>query len=88
LVGKIRHSIRVKSVFGGFSGLARSLIIPLHEPADKSGGPKGRFQMSSTSQFTRTLIAIVAALAVSTVAVGAAVGPVPTHLNEKVSINA
>jgi hypothetical protein len=44
--------------------------------------------MSSTSQFTRTLIAIVAALAVSTVAVGAAVGPVPTNLSQKVSINA
>jgi hypothetical protein len=31
--------------------------------------------MSSKSQFTRTLIAIVAALATSTLAVGAAVGP-------------
>jgi hypothetical protein len=48
---------------------------------------KGDFEMSSTSQFTRTLIAIVAALAVSTVAVGAAVGPVPSSLNDKASIN-
>jgi hypothetical protein len=31
--------------------------------------------MSSQSQFTRTLIAIAAALVMSTVAVGAAVGP-------------
>jgi hypothetical protein len=31
--------------------------------------------MSSQSQFTRTLIAIAGALAMSTVAVGAAVGP-------------
>ena len=32
--------------------------------------------MSSQSQFTRTLVAIAAALVMSTVAVGAAVGPV------------
>jgi hypothetical protein len=32
--------------------------------------------MSSQSQFTRTLVAIAAALIMSTVAVGAAVGPV------------
>ena len=31
--------------------------------------------MSSQSQFTRTLVAIAAALVMSTVAVGAAVGP-------------
>jgi hypothetical protein len=32
--------------------------------------------MSSQSQFTRTLVAIAAALVMSTVAVGAAVGPI------------
>ncbi|HEV2596114.1 MAG TPA: hypothetical protein VGU01_13030 [Sphingomicrobium sp.] len=32
--------------------------------------------MSSQSQFTRTLVALAAALVMSTVAVGAAVGPV------------
>jgi hypothetical protein len=32
--------------------------------------------MSSQSQFTRTLVAMAAALVMSTVAVGAAVGPV------------
>jgi len=45
--------------------------------------------MSSQSQFTRTLIAIVGALAMSTVAVGAAVGPASANANPvKVSINA
>lgn len=45
--------------------------------------------MSSQSHFTRTLIAIVAALAMSTVAVGAAVGPAQVAASPaKVSINA
>jgi len=45
--------------------------------------------MSSQSQFTRTLIAIVGALAMSTVAVGAAVGPASANANPvKVIINA
>jgi hypothetical protein len=45
--------------------------------------------MSSQSQFTRSLVAIVAALAMSTVAVGAAVGPASANANPvKVSINA
>jgi hypothetical protein len=39
-----------------------------------SGFEKGRLEMSS--QFTRTLVAMVGALVLSTVAVGAAVGPV------------
>ena len=37
--------------------------------------------MSAQSQFTRTLVAIVAALAMSTVAVGAAVGPAQAVAN-------
>jgi len=37
--------------------------------------------MSSQSQFTRTLVAIAAALIMSTVAVGAAVGPVEAQAN-------
>ena len=50
---------------------------------------KGRLEMSSQSQFTRTLIAIVAALAMSTVTVGAAVGPAQAVASPaKVSINA
>jgi hypothetical protein len=45
--------------------------------------------MSSQSQFTRTLIAIVGALVMSTVTVGAAVGPASANTNPvKVSINA
>jgi hypothetical protein len=45
--------------------------------------------MSSQSQFTRTLVAIVAAVVMSTVAVGAAVGPASANANPvKVSINA
>jgi len=45
--------------------------------------------MSSQSQFTRTLIAVAAALVMSTVAVGAAVGPASANANPvKVSINA
>ena len=45
--------------------------------------------MSSQSQFTRTLVAIAAALVMSTVAVGAAVGPASATVNPiQVSINA
>ena len=45
--------------------------------------------MSSQSKFTRTLVAIVAALTMSTVTVGAAVGPAQANANPaKVSINA
>jgi len=45
--------------------------------------------MSSQSQFTRTLIAMAAALVMSTVAIGAAVGPASANANPtKVSINA
>ena len=49
--------------------------------------------MSSQSQFTRTVVALVAALVMSTVAVGAAVGPASANANPlststQVSINA
>ena len=45
--------------------------------------------MSSQSQFTRTLVAIVAAVVMSTVAVGAAVGPAQAVANPiQVSTNA
>lgn len=37
--------------------------------------------MSAKSQFTRTVIAIVAALATSTLAIGAAVGPAQAIAN-------
>jgi len=41
----------------------------------QAGGGKRENEMSNQSPFSRTLIAIAAALAMSTVAVGAAVGP-------------
>ena len=45
--------------------------------------------MSSQSQFTRTLVAVAAALVMSSVAIGAAVGPAQANANVvKVSINA
>ncbi len=45
--------------------------------------------MSAQSQFARTLVAIAAALVMSTVAVGAAVGPAQAVANPaKVSVNA
>jgi len=45
--------------------------------------------MQSQSQFNRTLVAIAAALAMSTVAVGAAVGPAQAVASPmKVTVNA
>jgi hypothetical protein len=45
--------------------------------------------MSSQSQFTKTLVAMAAALVMSTVAVGAAIGPASANANPaKVTINA
>jgi hypothetical protein len=45
--------------------------------------------MSSQSQFTRTLVAVAAALVMSTVAVGAAVGPAAANANPfEVRVNA
>jgi hypothetical protein len=56
---------------------------------NQHAGYKGRLKMSSQSQFTRTLIAMAAALIMSTVTVGAAVGPASANTNPvKVSINA
>ena len=45
--------------------------------------------MSSQSQFTRTLTALAGALFMSTIAIGAAVGPAQANANPvKVSVNA
>jgi hypothetical protein len=89
LVGKIRHKGIPSAVFGGFARLARSLITIVHRPARKWTGEKGRFEMSSKSQFTRNLVAICAALVMSTVAVTAAVTPVQANAySAKVSVNA
>jgi hypothetical protein len=54
---------------------------------------KGRLPMSSQSQFTRTLAAMAAALFMSTIAIGAAVGPAQANASPnasavQVSINA
>jgi hypothetical protein len=63
-------------VFGGFSGLARLLNCTSHRPQLEIGtGEKGDFQMSGQSKLNRTLVAAAAALLMSTVTVGAAVGP-------------
>jgi hypothetical protein len=71
----MRHGRASTLIFRSFSGLARSLIRKGHGPAKGNGGKKGEFEMSSQSPITRTLVAIAAALAMSTVAIGAAVGP-------------
>ena len=45
--------------------------------------------MSSQSPFTRTLVAVLAALTMSTLAVGAAVGPASANANPiEASVNA
>ena len=44
--------------------------------------------MSAKSHFTRRLVAIAAALAMSTVTVGAAIGPAQAIASPQVSINA
>jgi hypothetical protein len=55
----------------------------------ETAGEKGRMKMSTQSPLSRTLVAIAAALAMSTVAVGAAVGPASAVANPaQVTINA
>jgi hypothetical protein len=89
LVGKIHLQQAVWEVFRSFPGLARSLISSVHRPAIKRQAKKRRHNMSSQSQFTRTLVAMAAALVMSTVAVGAAVGPASANANPlQVRINA
>jgi len=89
LVGKIRQCGPLHAVFRSFAGLARSLISSWHRLAAKQPVKKGDKEMSSQSHFTRTLIAMAAALVMSTVAIGAAVGPAQANANPlKVSINA
>jgi hypothetical protein len=93
LVGKIHQPLPSDDIFRSFSGLARSLISNVHRPASKKAGEKRRISMSSQSHFTRTLIAMIGALVMSTVAVGAAVGPAqanaaPNANPVEVSVNA
>jgi hypothetical protein len=67
----------ISSIFGGFPRLARPLNKEWHELADQKwrAKRKGRIQMSGQSKIMSTLIAAIASLLVSSVAVGAAVGP-------------
>src|SRR6476619_2845412 len=81
LVGKISQLSPATAIFRSFPGLARSLIRKWHRPAEQKAGQKGRIEMSSQSSFTRTLVAIAAALVMSTVAIGAAVGPAQANAN-------
>jgi hypothetical protein len=54
----------------------------------KLSGPKGRIQMPQSS-FARTLVAIVATLVMSSVTVGAAVGPASANASPvRVAANA
>jgi hypothetical protein len=89
LVANCATAADLITVFGSFPGLARSLISYWHRPARKKAGEKRRVQMSSQSPFTRSLVAIAAALIMSTIAVGAAVGPAQANATPvKVSVNA
>jgi hypothetical protein len=52
-------------------------------------GREKEIEMSSQSHFTRTLAAMFGALLMSTIAIGAAVGPAQANANSvKVTINA
>ena len=58
-------------------------------PQSKPAGAKREFEMQGQSQLSRTLVAIAAALAMSTVAIGAAVGPAQAVASPmKVTVNA
>jgi hypothetical protein len=85
LVGEISHQSSAAAIFRSFPGLARSLIRKAHRLASKKAGQKGRIPMSSQSSFTRTLVAIAGALLMSTVAIGAAVGPAQANATTPLS---
>jgi hypothetical protein len=75
--------------FSQFSGIGTGLellLVPARN--QKADRQKGDFRMSAQSHFTRTLVAFVAALLVSSVAVGAAVGPAQVAANAAVSARA
>jgi hypothetical protein len=93
LGGEISQLALFRQVFRSFPGLARHLNSVGHRQAGNGSREKGSLEMSSQSPLTRTLVAIAAALAMSTVAIGAAVGPAqanaaPNANPVKVSINA
>jgi hypothetical protein len=75
----LAHSLAVSANLDAsntlFPGLARSLNSFDRGAAKHAGHEKGRKQMFGHSSLKRALVAITAAIAMSTVAVGAAVGP-------------
>ena len=75
LAGENSHFDILGQNFRSFLQLAWLLNRNGPGPAEKAGEKKGRMEMSGQSQFTRTLVAIAAALFMSSVTVGAAVGP-------------
>jgi hypothetical protein len=78
LVSKTRQpapDLPFQSFFGSFWGLARHLNCIRHRPSKQRRAEKGRIQMSNQSQFKQTVVALFAAVLMSSVAVGAAVGP-------------
>jgi hypothetical protein len=88
LAGEICQHARLLSVFRSFPGMAHPLNRMVHEPETTTGRKKER-TMSSQSPISRTLLAVAAALAMSTIAVGAAVGPAQANANPvKVTLNA
>jgi hypothetical protein len=68
----IQHST---GFFRSFARLARSLNCIGHRSAKWIGGQKREIGMSGQSNITRTLVAAFAAVLMSTLTVGAAVGP-------------
>jgi hypothetical protein len=75
IVGEFPSRVReVRGVNDTFPGMARSLNS-FDQGREATRTAKGRKQMSVQSSLKRTLVAISAAIAMSSVAVGAAVGP-------------
>jgi len=87
LVGEISRAAAFIVVFGGFLGLARSLNSNVHRSESQSSTDRKKENQMSSSY--RTLVAMAAALLMSTVTVGAAVGPAQANANPiQVSANA
>jgi hypothetical protein len=57
-------------------------------PQEIERGQKGRLEMSGQKTITRTLIAAIGALVMSTVAVGSAVAPAQVNVQAQSSVNA
>lgn len=75
IVGESRKTSALVMVFVSFLTLARVLNRIERATAKVGAAKKGDFEMPVQSQLSRTLIALAAALVMSTITVGAAVGP-------------